>query len=142
LDGSKVLADVGGLVANVPPLTEPFLPSGACRRAGQRLSGPFGHRDVSFVALREQTDDHEARGRRTHIRPPALLQHFRRLDPVLPWAWAGWWAGHRRKCDRQHRQRVMARKIGPERRLRPGRTPADVATVGEGAVNGLESDAT
>jgi hypothetical protein len=32
----------------------------------------FGHRGVSFVCLRDQTDDHEARGGRTHIRPASL----------------------------------------------------------------------
>jgi hypothetical protein len=36
-----------------------------------------------FVALLEQTDDHEARDGRTHIGHPALLHHDPRLDPML-----------------------------------------------------------
>jgi hypothetical protein len=36
---------------------------------GSSHPGPVGHRGVSFVCLREQTDDHEARDGRTHIRP-------------------------------------------------------------------------
>jgi hypothetical protein len=44
----------------------------------------LGHRDVSFVALLEQTDDHEARGGRTHIRPASLLHHSPRLDLLRP----------------------------------------------------------
>jgi hypothetical protein len=35
-----------------------------------------------FVALLEQTDDHEARDGRTHIGHAALLHHDPRLDPV------------------------------------------------------------
>ena len=52
---------------------------------------------VSFVALREQTDDHEARGGRTPTRPAALLHHHPRLDRRL-WNYevavpvAGGWA--------------------------------------------------
>jgi hypothetical protein len=34
-----------------------------------------------FVALLEQTDDHEARDGRTHIGHAALLHHDPRLDP-------------------------------------------------------------
>jgi hypothetical protein len=36
-----------------------------------------------FVALLEQTDDHEARDGRTHIGHAALLHHDPRLDPAL-----------------------------------------------------------
>jgi hypothetical protein len=35
-----------------------------------------------FVALLEQTDDHEARDGRTHIGHAALLHHDPRLDPL------------------------------------------------------------
>jgi hypothetical protein len=40
---------------------------------GSGHPGPLGHRGVSFVALREQTDDHEAHGGRGHIRPRGLV---------------------------------------------------------------------
>jgi hypothetical protein len=36
-----------------------------------------------FVALLEQTDDHEARDGRTHIGHAALLHHDPRLDPSI-----------------------------------------------------------
>jgi len=39
-----------------------------------------------FVALLEQTDDHEARDGRTHIGHAALLHHHPRLDPTFDFA--------------------------------------------------------
>ena len=48
---------------------------------GSGHPGPLGHRGASFVALLEQTDDHEARGGRGHIRPRGLATP---LSPTRP----------------------------------------------------------
>ena len=59
-------------------------------KLGSGHPGPFGHRGVSFVALREQTDDHEARGGRTHIRPASLATPLSATRPASAWPTACW----------------------------------------------------